>query len=509
MAVHSDPSMQNSLDLATKKPFRLFRERAAVTAQTMIITVLLMSAAFVIAIVFNAFTRELPLMVFAAATLTLILWRGLLGGLAATLISALFMLFFFIAPQFSFSVVNTGELASVIIFIGCALLLSWIEAKRRDSREEQIRLDTRLQTLQELTLALSQALTPVQVARVILTKGVAALNADAGSVALLNEEETNLEILSAVGYETDVIASWREFPVDHAFAPIAQCVREKRLIWAGMNYRSHMEQDSRHNSWAAVPLIVDDEAIGGMGLSFTHAQPFTASERDFALTLGNHCAQALQRSLLTERIKQAVANEERQRLARDLHDAVSQSLFASTNIAEALQRTWQENPENVETHLGELVMLNRGALAEMRTLLLELRPDSITRYKLTELFRQLLDAARARREIEAQIMIQEPADPLPAEAHIALYRIAQEAINNVIKHSEATQVDVRLISTGEYLTLQVRDNGRGFAADMRAGLGMGTMRERAESIGAALKVASQPGVGTTIEVAWSPSLRPA
>ncbi len=481
---------------------RLLEGTAAEHAQTILVTALLMCAAAAGAYFFSQTTDEQPIMIFAAATLTAILWRGLLAGIIAVAVTVIGLTYFFTAPRFSFIVLDFGELFSITLFGVCALALSWIEEKRRDARTEQQHLDARLHTLQELALALSQALTPAQVARVILTRGIEALGADAGSVALLDDDETTMQILAAVGYNDNMVAQWKEFPLDHPTAPIAKCVREKRLIWVGAEYRK-LTTDLRHHSWAALPLIVDDEAIGGMGLSFTTGAPFTSSEREFANALANHCAQALQRALLTERLKQAAANEERQRLARDLHDAVSQSLFASTNIAEALYRTWRDDPESAEAYLGELVTLNRGALAEMRTLLLELRPDSITRYQLPELLRQLLDAARSRKSIQAHFDMNAHDQPLPPETHVALYRIAQEAINNVMKHSDASQVIVAYTCTETAMHLTVRDNGKGFdPSNGRNGMGMGTMRERAQSIGAALTISSQPGTGTTVEVIW-------
>ncbi len=502
MVARSDPSVRDKMDTMMNKHRRLFTGGTESPAQTIIITLLLMAAAFAASTLFAKFTDEQPIMIFAVAALTAILWRGLLGGIIATFITVVCLVYFFTMPRFSLSILDGGEVFSIILFAICALTLSWIEEKRRDARSERERLDTRLQALQELALSLSQALTPAQVARVILTRGIDALGASAGSVVVMDDDETTLEILATIGYDEKLVSQWMQFPVDHPYAPIAQCVREKRLVWYGSEYRAY-SKDLTHKSWAAIPFVVDDEAIGGMGLSFAHETPFAPADREFAYALGNHCAQALQRALLTDRLKQSAANEERQRLARDLHDAVSQSLFASTNIAEALSRTWRENPESAEAYLDELVTLNRGALAEMRTLLLELRPDSITRYKLPDLLRQLLDAARSRRSIHAQFEMDTPDQPLPPETHVALYRIAQEAINNVMKHSDASQLVVSFTCRENSMNLIVRDNGKGFnQSDERGGLGMGTMRERAQSIGAALTVSSQPGTGTTVEVAW-------
>jgi signal transduction histidine kinase len=193
---------------------------------------------------------------------------------------------------------------------------------------------------------------------------------------------------------------------------------------------------------------------------------------------------------------------ERTRLARDLHDAVTQTLFSATLIAEVLPDLWKKNRTEGDRRLEELRSLTRGALAEMRTLLVELRPNALTEVPLPTLLKQLTDAliGRARLNIQLSCIGEKK---LPADVQIGLYRIAQEALNNIIKHARASQVVVTL-NMAYTVRLTIADDGTGFdpAVVTADHIGLRIMRERAEAIGARFQVESSPGEGTRISVVW-------
>lgn len=193
---------------------------------------------------------------------------------------------------------------------------------------------------------------------------------------------------------------------------------------------------------------------------------------------------------------------ERIRLARDLHDAVTQTLFSTTLIAEVLPDLWEMNPAEGRRRLEELRQLTRGALAEMRTLLVELRPNALTEIPLPTLLRQLTEAMAGRSRIAIQLSA-EGECKLPPDVQVALYRIAQEALNNVVKHARASQAIVTLRLCNP-VRLTIADDGAGFdpAAVTADHLGLRIMRERAEAIGAKLSVYSEPGEGTQVSVVW-------
>ena len=207
--------------------------------------------------------------------------------------------------------------------------------------------------------------------------------------------------------------------------------------------------------------------------------------------------------ILEEKARSEAAAAERTRLARDLHDAVSQTLFSATLIADVLPKLWEKNREEGLKRLEEIRQLTRGALAEMRTLLFELRPYALAEAELSELLRHLADSVTGRARIPVSLEIEGVCELAP-DKKIALYRIAQEALNNVAKHSGATKALVSLQCQPHQVELHIIDNGRGFdVARIRQGsFGMGNMQERAAGIGATINIESKVNEGTEVIVFW-------
>jgi signal transduction histidine kinase len=208
--------------------------------------------------------------------------------------------------------------------------------------------------------------------------------------------------------------------------------------------------------------------------------------------------------------------QERQRLARDLHDAVTQTLFSASLIAEALPSIWASDQEAGTQLLEEIRHLCRGALAEMRTLLLELRPATLTEASLGNLLRQLGEAVTGRTGVPVTFEIEDQCIT-PVSVHVALYRIAQEALNNVVKHASAAQISICLRCTAphsgqpaEAVRLEINDDGCGFdlANTSPDHLGLGIMRERAQATGVELEIDSAPGQGTQVIATWQEDGRP-
>ena len=213
--------------------------------------------------------------------------------------------------------------------------------------------------------------------------------------------------------------------------------------------------------------------------------------------------------LLRQQEAEKAANAERVRLARELHDAVTQTLFSASLVAEVLPRIWAKNPEQGMERLEEVRLLTRGSLAEMRTLLLELRPKALEQTALDELLKQLVHAASGRARIPVTTAFSGCGE-LPFEVKLGLYRIAQEALNNVVKHARATRVDVAAKGhcgpegACESVILEIEDDGVGFDPEEVPGghFGMDIMRERAHSFGGSMEVTSGSSCGTRIQVLW-------
>jgi PAS domain S-box-containing protein len=207
---------------------------------------------------------------------------------------------------------------------------------------------------------------------------------------------------------------------------------------------------------------------------------------------------------LAEKAAEEAVTADRTRLARDLHDAVTQTLFSASLTAEVLPDLWDMDVEEAKRSTEELRQLTRGALAEMRTLLLELRPAALTQTRLNDLIKQLCEAFIGRSRLPIRLNI-EGERKLPPEVQIAFYRIAQESLNNVFKYARASEVNVNLFLSPNLVHFEVCDNGIGFVMSTAkpTSLGMRIMRERAEAIGADFHISSTLGSGTCIEVTWN------
>jgi PAS domain S-box-containing protein len=265
----------------------------------------------------------------------------------------------------------------------------------------------------------------------------------------------------------------------------------------------------------AAPILVKDEVYGGMLFYSPESRTLSSEEVDLASAFCNQVALAIESSRLREQVQQAAVTAERSRLARDLHDSVTQSLFSASLVTEVLPQVWERDPAEAIRSLEQLRRLTRGALAEMRAMLLELRPTALLNSKLDDLVRQLAEALAGRTEGAVTVDVH-PVPALPPEVHVTFYRIAQEAMQNAAKHAEADHITVRLgtlpalapdQTAGDWhgqVRLQVSDDGKGLdPASVRANqLGLRIMRERAEVIGARLTVGARRGQGTQITLAW-------
>jgi PAS domain S-box-containing protein len=257
------------------------------------------------------------------------------------------------------------------------------------------------------------------------------------------------------------------------------------------------------SSWLGLPLVAGEHTIGLLNLLHDKADQFSAGDIELARTFANQLAVAIDNIHLKEQAGLSAAADERSRIARELHDSVTQTLFTASVLAEATPRIWNKDQNIARQNMEKLSLLIRGALAEMRSLLLELRLDTPLNQTLHQLLNTLAEATRARANLTVSLNV-EGDRPLPAEVTLALYRITQEALNNVIRHAEATRVDMTLLSKPDRVELYLRDDGRGFDPDAipNGHLGVSIMRERAAKIGASVRIESKPGHGTEVIATW-------
>ncbi len=266
-----------------------------------------------------------------------------------------------------------------------------------------------------------------------------------------------------------------------------------------------------------MPLLEGDTVRGFIGVSGSGDIAFLANDLRILSLLSSSARMGLENAKLVEaerrlRIQEAekATVAERERLARELHDAVTQTLFSASLVAEVLPMIWERNPEKGKEQLLEVRNLTKGALAEMRALLLELRPKAMEDTPLEELLKQLVTAVSSK----AQLLVggeRTPCGILPFPVKLGFYRIAQEALNNIVKHAKASSVSVSLRKREAVLWMEICDNGKGFAIEEIPGghLGVGIMKERAAAMGAELLIEStradaQTGIagGTCICLTW-------
>ena len=232
--------------------------------------------------------------------------------------------------------------------------------------------------------------------------------------------------------------------------------------------------------------------------------PFSAEEQQLARTAGDALAAVIEIDRLYRQATKQAAAEERQALARDLHDAVTQSVYSASLIAEALPAVWARDPVEGAQNLERLRRLVRAALAEMRTLLFELRPAALETAPLDVLLERLGDALEGQMKVDVDVEV-DKAMELPPDVKVVFYRVTQEAFSNIAKHARAEHVSARVLAVDGVATLTVQDDGRGFDPDaVPSGghMGLRIMSERLERIAGTLTVQSAPGVGTTIHATW-------
>ena len=258
------------------------------------------------------------------------------------------------------------------------------------------------------------------------------------------------------------------------------------------------------HAWMWVPLAVKGGIIGGMALAHAERGYFTGHHADLALTVANQAAIAMFNVELYKNAQSLAVLQERQRLAQNLHDAVNQSLFSAALIAEVLPRLWERDQDSARRSLEDLRRLTRGAMAEMRALLAELRPSTLTDADLGQLLEMLGNAFTGRTNIPAKITLLGHG-ALPADVQVAIYRICQETLNNVGKHAEASAVEIDVKHEAGVFELSICDNGQGFDPGQTSSghYGLGMMQERAEAVGARLSITSRPGHGTELNVHWA------
>ena len=420
----------------------------------------------------------------------------------------------------------TEEEESLLIAVGQQIGLAIENARLLEMERAQHAEAHRRQEVAEglrETLAVLNSDSPLQrTLSFIITQACRLMECDASSLFQLESPGGDLVIQASCGLSPEYARSVR-FKVGvggagHALAerrPMAvadaeESVRVMRAAPPGAvapEDTDSLERMIRVTGFRAilsVPLIVQNEGYGGITLYYRERRPFSEEDVQLATTLGVQAAMAIENARLRERAGQSATVEERNRLARELHDSVAQSLYSVTLYAEAAARLVAAGETaEVSEHLRELGTTARDALREMRLLIFELSPPALEKSSLADAIQARLDAVESRGGMSVQLRV-EGTERLGRQCRQELYQVAQEALNNALKHSRAQSVTI-LLEYGEKETrLSIRDDGVGFRieqAQKSGGLGLRSMRERVQQLGGVLTVESEPAGGTLVRVA--------
>jgi len=257
-------------------------------------------------------------------------------------------------------------------------------------------------------------------------------------------------------------------------------------------------------SIAFLPLLVREKVVGYLGLELHEEErTLTNEEANLLSIFSTDIAQLIEDARLFEQAKMLIAAEERNRLARELHDSVAQTLYSISLFIDATRLALKTNKSKVvENHLEELTQLSREAMSDMRLLIFELRPPILEKSGLSAALQSRLESVEAKAGFETSFETSGSFHLSPSQES-ELYRIAQEALNNVIKHAQAKQVAIRLVGESGCIRMTIEDNGAGFdpqEIEHGGGQGFRNMRERAANIGGRCWFESVPGQGTKITI---------
>jgi two-component system NarL family sensor kinase len=273
---------------------------------------------------------------------------------------------------------------------------------------------------------------------------------------------------------------------------IITCTRLKNLVDGTHGLRFH----------TSVPLFHHDRKVGVLNVASTDWRELTEDELRLLNTIGDMLSIAVERAQLFAQSVQMGAVEERNRLAREIHDTLAQAFAGITLQLETADALLETQPQSARQAVRKAMALSRASLEDARRSVLDLRAAPLERRTLAEALEKLVKQHAVEMNLQARYEAVGGDQPLPVRVEAAVYRMVQEALMNVVRHSEAEHLTVRYTATPDHISLLIEDDGMGFNTDEipRDRFGLVGMNERARLLGGSLNVDSQPGCGTVIEI---------
>jgi signal transduction histidine kinase len=310
-----------------------------------------------------------------------------------------------------------------------------------------------------------------------------------------------------VGMSDELVAEMGPLPRTHGMLdamlhdpePVRLPDIKKDRRFRGWWPRAHPQM----SSFLGVPIVSEGEVVGAFYLTDkVGASVFTDEDQEAIVLLASHAAAAIEAAGMFEDSRSLAMSEERERLARELHDALNQSLFSLTLTARAAARHIATDPDRAAEELNEIAVLSRQAMTELRAVVDGLRTPDLERDGLVPAIRSLADLLSRVHHIEIEVVADEEPG-LEGRAEHEVFRIVQEALTNAVRHSQAARVTVT-VANGDGLDVTIRDDGHGFEPGARnvrgKRLGLTSMRDRASVLGGRLTIESSPGRGSTVHL---------
>lgn len=378
-----------------------------------------------------------------------------------------------------------------------------------ESLEEQVNMRTQhLSTLYRINAITSEAVDLDELLNQVLYETLDAMQDQAGAIHLLNNEEDELILSAQRGLSDSMLKSTRTLDLKEQFWDKLVYSKNPVVISniSGSSFPDEIYEEhiaNPYHAYIGTPIRTKGRSLGTLSIFTRSIEDYTVDDLTFLTTIADQVGLAIERTRLVKKAEQAAIMDERQRLSRELHDSVTQLLYSQVLFAGAGLREYEQNKlPLVERHLNSIDQTALQALKEMRLLVYELLPVDYLDQGFEIALRRRLESVEKRLGIEVDFSVEGKPD-LDEEAEIELYRIAEEALNNTLKHANATRVFVSLHSSKGQVKLEVTDNGCGFSLEDRSsngGMGLINMQQRAKFLHGSLRIITRPGWGTRIRV---------
>lgn len=332
---------------------------------------------------------------------------------------------------------------------------------------------------------------------------LAAVNCQMLALHLVNNGARTLELMAQRNLPDDAAARLQAIALTEAYVVRLDQADATLITQPGVVPDDLPDAFSLPGAWAyaGCPLLTASVSHGWLSCYRASSAPFSPSETTFLMAIARQFGVMVENHRLRQRIGQAAVIEERQRLARDLHDSVSQLLYSLTLFARAgTEAASDHDSARLSKSLDYMEMTSVQALREMRSLLYELQPPALEERGLAQVLADRVDAVERRVGIHVDYQA-DTSFRMPHEVERELYFIATEALNNALKHAQATRLSLHLKRVNGHVEIRIADNGRGFAPQQKpGGMGLHNMRTRIERLGGAVEIASKAQEGTNVRI---------